>query len=33
MNFKLTYSDLIENTLSENGYDLADYYLKEFNYI
>ncbi len=33
MNIKLTYSDLIENTLYENGYDLADYYLKEFNYI
>ena len=29
MNIKLTHSDLIENTLSENGYDLADYYLKK----
>ena len=33
MNIKLNYSDLIENRLSENGYDLADYYLKEINYI
>ncbi len=33
MTIKLTYSDLIENTLSENGYDLADYFLKEINYI
>ena len=33
MNIKLTYSDLIENTPYENGYDLADYYLKEINYI
>jgi hypothetical protein len=33
MNIKLTYSDLIENTLYENGFDLADYYFKEFNYI
>ncbi len=29
MNIKLTYSDLIEKTLSENGFDLADYYLKK----
>ena len=33
MNIKLNYSNLIENTLSENGYDLADYYLKEISYI
>ena len=33
MTIKLTYSDLIESTLYENGYDLADFYLKEFNYI
>ena len=31
--FKIGVSDLIENTLSENGFDLADYYLKGFNYI
>lgn len=33
LGFKIGVSDLIENTLSENGYDLADYYLKEFDYI
>lgn len=31
--FKIAVSDLIENTLSENGFDLADYYLKGFDYI
>ncbi len=33
LGFKIGVSDLIQNTLSENGYDLADYYFKEFNYI
>jgi hypothetical protein len=31
--FKIGVSDLIESTLYENGYDLADFYLKEFDYI
>lgn len=31
--FKIAVSDLIENTYCENGFDLADYYLKGFDYI
>jgi hypothetical protein len=33
LGYKIGVSDLIQNTLSVNGYDLADYYFKEFFYI